>query len=121
MYNSNSITPITEEALTAILFEKKKKVTRKTEKMGNDLPDGPKATPQGNDEEEAELDAEDTMEAAAPYTKDSPMSKGSPMSVDGGDEEEGEKGDVKEATPARKALAKRFVKAGKNKAKKDKA
>tara|TARA_R110002110_G_scaffold292321_1_gene506360 strand:+ start:1624 stop:2211 length:588 start_codon:yes stop_codon:yes gene_type:complete len=83
MNDSNPLTPMTEELLDTILFEKKK--SRKTEKMGNDLPDGPKAVAQSDDEDESELDAEDTGmadEAAAPFTKDSPMAKGSPMSTD---------------------------------------
>lgn len=137
MNDSNPLNPIDEELLDNILFEKKK--SRKTEKMTNDLPDGPKATPQGDDEEEDEMDAEDTMgEAAASFSKDSPMAKGSPMSTDGedGDDDETEEEEVEEAgdwiqkavnpkhkgyctpmsketcTPARKALAKRFKKAG---------
>ena len=89
--------PIEEDLLDTILFEKK---SQKTEKMTNDLPDGPKATPQDDDEDEAEMDAGDTMgEAAASYSKDSPMAKGSPMSTDaeGGDDDDDDGDDEEES------------------------
>ena len=79
--------------------------TKKNEKIGgNALPDGPPQSKQPDDEEEAELDAEDEgpMEDADWIQKAvNPKHKGycTPMTKD-------------TCTPARKALAKRFKKAG---------
>ena len=110
---------IDEQLLTDILEGRVKRRSKKNEKMGNDLPDGPPQSKQPDDEEEDELDAEDTLEAAAAFTKDSPMAKGSPMSADGEDGEEDGEDDEKEVeedsegcTPARRKLAKRINSVG---------